>query len=119
MNRKTQKTDGPPRKRQKLDGRGAHFYPPVHVDDDVSYQRNLDLLKAKPSSDVLKELMRHTFPNRWDGYVTKSKPSTLSEYIVDFPLLKKATYVSKIVVTLLFFVSIHILSCTSTLSPGC
>ena len=54
MNRKTKKTDGPPRKRQKLDGRGAHFYPPVHA-DDVSYQRNLDLLKAetekaKPSS---------------------------------------------------------------------
>ena len=118
MNRKTQKTDGPPRKRQKLGGRGAHFYPPVHADDDVSYQRNLDLLKAetekaKPSSDVLKELMHRTFPNRWDGYVTKSEPSTLSEYIVDFPLLKKATYVSKIVVTLLFFASIHILSCTS------
>ena len=95
-----------------------HFYPPVHADDDASYQRNLDLLKAekekaKPSSDVLKELMRHTFLNRWDGYVTKSEPSTLSEYIVDFPLLKKATFVSKIVVTLLFFVSIHILSCTS------
>ena len=46
MNRKTQKTDGAPRKRQKLDGRGAHFYPPVHA-DDVSYQRNLDLLKTE------------------------------------------------------------------------
>jgi len=83
----------------------------VHADDDASYERNLQLLKAeidkvKPSSDVLKELMHHTFPNRWDAYVTRSEPSTLAEYLAAFPLLKKATYVCKVIV---FFFGIHVL----------
>ena len=78
-----------------------HFYPPVHADDDVAYGRNLELLraelgKAKPRSEVMKDLMRRTFPNRWSNYVVSGEPSTLQEYLLDFPLLKKATYVSKI-----------------------
>lgn len=99
--------DGTPQKRPKLAGQEVHFYPPVHADDDASYERNLQLLKAetdkvKPSSDVLKELMRRTFPNRWDAYVTRSEPSTLAGYLAALPLLKKATYVSKVIVSIFF-----------------
>lgn len=80
----------------------------MHADDDASYERNLQLLKAetdkvKPSSDVLKELMRRTFPNRWDAYVTRSESSTLAEYLAAFPLLKKATYVSRVIVSIFLY----------------
>ena len=71
----------------------------MHGEDDVSYGRNLDLLKAeivksKPRGDVLKDLMTRTFPNRWDAFVNKNQPTTLLEYLSLFPLLKKTTYVS-------------------------
>ena len=67
----------------------------------MAYGRNLELLraelgKAKPRSEVMKDLMRRTFPNRWNKYVVSGEPSTLVEYLLDFPLLKKATYVSKV-----------------------
>ena len=52
--------------------------------------------KAKPCSEVMKDLMRRSFPNRWNDYVVSGEPSTLMEYLLDFPLLKKATYVSKV-----------------------
>lgn len=75
-----------------------HLYPPQHGEDDVSYGRNLELLKAettkpKPRTEVLKDLMSQTFPNRWDDYVNNGKPATLLEYLSLFPLLKKTTYV--------------------------
>ena len=112
------KQDGSTRKRPKLDGRGVHFYPPIHADDDVAYGRNLELLraetgKANPRSEVMKDLMRRTFPNRWNGYVVSGEPSTLVEYLSDFPLLKKATYVSK-VTCVQMYAALHML-CLHTL----
>ena len=64
----------------------------------MSYGRNQELLKAelskpKPRTDVLKDLIGRTFPNRWDSYVNHNNPATLLEYISLFPLLKKTTYV--------------------------
>ena len=78
-----------------------HYYTPVHADDDVAYGRNLELLtaelgKSKRRSEVMKDLMQCTFPNRWSNYVVSGELSTLREYMLDFPLLKKATYVSKV-----------------------
>lgn len=93
------KDEAGPRKRAKLEDRShVHFCPPVDADDEVSFARNVDLLKEemakpKPQADILKELMRRTFPNRWDAYVSKNEPSTLLEYLQEYPLLKKATYV--------------------------
>ena len=71
----------------------------MHGEDDVSYGRNLELLKAeivkcKPCDDVLKDLMTRTFPNRWDAFVNKNQPTILLEYLSLFLLLKKTTYVS-------------------------
>ena len=54
----------------------------------------VEMEKPKPRTDVLKDLMRRTFPNRWDAYVTRNEPATLLEYLAEFPLLKKASYVS-------------------------
>ena len=76
----------------------VHFIPPTNADDEVSYGRNLELLKGemsktKPRVDVLKDMMRRTFPNRWEAYINDHNPSTLLEYLSQYPLLKKATYV--------------------------
>ena len=98
MNRQG-KDEGGPRKRAKVsDPVHAHFYPPINADDDVSFERSLSLLKeesekAKPQSDVLKELMRRTFPNRWDVYTSRNEPPTLLDYLRQYPLLRKAPYV--------------------------
>ena len=85
-------------KRQKLDDQVVHFCPPVHGEDEVSYGRNSELLnsemaKTKPRSDELKDLMRRTFPNRWNAFVNKREPATLLEYLSRFPLIKKTVYV--------------------------
>lgn len=98
MNRNS-KIDVTARKRLKIDDKTVHLYPPLHGEDDVSYGRNIELLKAeigkpKPRTDVLKDLMGRTFPNRWDNFVNRSEPATLLQYLSEFPLLKKTTYVS-------------------------
>ena len=101
VNRSSSNKDGPPRKRAKKESSAAHLYPPTNADDEVSYGRNLELLKAelskpKPRVDVLKQLMTCTFSNRYDDFVNNGSPATLLEYINDFPPLKKATYVSRL-----------------------
>lgn len=85
-------------KRPRLEDHAAHLYPPLHGEDEVSYGRNLELLKAellrsKPRTDTLKDLMSRTFANRWSAYVDRNDPATLLEYLSLFPLLKKTTYV--------------------------
>ena len=60
--------------------------------------RNVELLnvevgKPKPHVEVLRDLMRHTFPNRWDAYVNNNEPSTLLRYLFRYPLLKKTAFV--------------------------
>ena len=103
--------DGAPRKRIKLNEHSAvHFIPPTNADDDVSFGRNLELLKAemgkaKPRVDVLKDMLRRTFPNRWETYINGNDPSTLLEYLSQYPLLKKATYVC-------IPLSLHMCTCT-------
>ena len=54
----------------------------------------VEMGKSKPRTDVLKDMMRRTFPNRWDSYVNRNEPATVLEYLAEFPLLKKASYVS-------------------------
>lgn len=66
----------------------------------MSYGRNLTLLQAeiskqKPRPDILKTLMRRTFPNRFDSFVNGGDQQvTLLEYLGDYPILKKCVYVS-------------------------
>ena len=60
-------------KRPKLQDCTVHLYPPQHGEDEVSNGRNLELWKAetaksKPRTEVLKDLMSQTFPNRLDAY---------------------------------------------------
>ena len=69
MNRPSKSTDVPAKK-PKLQRQNAHFHPPLHSDDDVSYKRNLRLLademkRPRPRVHILKELMQCTFPNRY------------------------------------------------------
>ena len=94
------KSDGDPSpKRLKVEKSAAHFLPPSNAEDAVSFKRNVELLqselgKPKPRAEVLKDLMQHTFANRWDSYVNNSNPSTLLEYLSVYPLLKNTAYSS-------------------------
>ena len=87
-------------KRRKVVDKSAHLYLPIDdVDDDIGYAWNLDLLKTelskpKPKSESLRELMQCTFPNRWEGLVNGFDPVTVQDHVQQFPLLKKASYVS-------------------------
>lgn len=88
--------EGGSRKRVKLNEHTrAHLCPPANAEDEVTYGRNRDLLKsemdkAKPRVDVLKDLMKRTFPNRWEAYVSQNEPPSLLEYLSLYPLLKKS-----------------------------
>ena len=92
--------EGPPKKRLKLaSDRAHHFYAPMHAEDSVSYERNLNLLKQeqskpRPRVEVLKDLMGQTFTNRFDALIKSSDPITASDHVTEFPLLKKPIYVS-------------------------
>lgn len=71
----------------------------MNAEDEVSYKRNLELLqaeigKAKPRSEAVKMLLRQTFPNRWQELVAGERWSSVTEYLVDFSVLRKMTYVS-------------------------
>lgn len=89
-------------KRQRLSNGDRHFYPaqiPGSADDDESQARNCsrlseELAKAKPSSEVLKELMSRTYPKRRVWITKASPPPSLTEVMSDFPLLKRSSYVS-------------------------
>lgn len=78
------------------------------------------MAKQKPQPDTLKELMRRTFPNRWDAYVSKNEPATLLEYLHEYPLLKKATYVSPVNVTCCVHIFyLHMLQAALDFSLAC
>ena len=34
----------------------------------------VEMGKSKQRTDVLKDMMRRTFPNRWDSYVNRNEP---------------------------------------------
>lgn len=96
MNRKNTNTDECSRKRPKLVDKSMHVYPPTHAEDEVSYSRNIALLKeeqlkSKPRVQVLKELMKRTFANRWSTFLDSTP--LLSDYLAEFPLLTKPVYV--------------------------
>ncbi len=100
VNRKSRNDEIQPRKKPKFDDKlPAHVCPPIHAEDEVSFGRHLEVLnterqKPKPRLEVLKDMMRRTFPNRWDLYINHSTPPTLFEYLAEYPLLKKTLYVS-------------------------
>ncbi len=92
---------GQPRKRSKLIDSTAHVVPPPNADDDISFGRNLELLQAEMGkksqrSDAIKLLMRRTFANRWKKYTdpVEPEPSSLNQYLLEYPCLKKLSYVS-------------------------
>ena len=88
-----------PKKRPKIIDRAVHCNPPANADDEVSYERNLEQLKTEQLKtrarvDVLKDLMKRTFANRFGVLLEGGHPLTATDYLKEFPLLKKATYVS-------------------------
>ena len=104
VNRKSKSIcdSSPSTKRLKLDKQPAHSCPQMVPDDEIAFGRNLEILsaeviKSKPRTDVLKDMMKRTFPNRWDLYLNRSHPPTLSGYLSEYPLLKKTSYVSKVI----------------------
>lgn len=101
VNRTYKKAEGSPRKhlKSKPDHLVHCVPPPAHADDDVSNRRNLSLLKEElekrsPSPELLKDLLRRTFAYRWDSFVNCQTPPSLQEYLAQYPVLKKAAYVS-------------------------
>ena len=78
----------------------VHHVPiPDGADDEVSTKRNLELLKKemekkKYSVETTKALLHRTFSYRWDRFVNLNQPPSLQEYLCQYPMLKKATYVS-------------------------
>ena len=98
VNRSSTKESSAKRPRLSYEDQTVHLYPPTEGEDEVSYGRNIELLKAewgkqKPRAEVVKELLTHTFSNRFDAYVNKHEPPSLLEYLAEFPMLKKANYV--------------------------
>ena len=89
-------------KRQRLSNGDRHFYPaqiPATADEDESHVRNFsqlseEIAKAKPSTEVLKELMTRTYPKRRVWITKASPPPSLTEVMSDFPLLKRSSYVN-------------------------
>ena len=98
MNRSSANESSPKRPRLSNEDRTVHLYPPTEGEDEVSYGRNVELLKTewakqKPRVEVVKDLLMRTFSNRFDGFVNKHDPPSLLEYLAEFPMLKKGNYV--------------------------
>ena len=53
------------------------------------------ILKTTPGSELIKDLMCRTFFGRWRKYTDPDDPhpSSLTQYLVEYPYLKKLTYV--------------------------
>lgn len=92
VNRKSRNDEIQPRKKPKFDDKlPAHVCPPIHAEDEVSFGRHLEVLnterqKPKPRLEVLKDMMRRTFPNQ-SQYTTNtvrifSRVSTPEEDLV-------------------------------------
>ena len=66
------------------------------MDDEVSIERNIELLrkecsKSKPKSEIIKELIRRTIKARREDILKGTRPDVVLE---QYPHLRKATYVS-------------------------
>ena len=111
-----------PRKRAKIKTADNHPYPtiPPAADDAVSNERNLELLqtemaKSKPRRDVQKQLMVRTFPQRRQWILDEAK--SVKDIISTFPLLKKGSYVSTLILSQVsFFVKCNAGHCWVSLS---
>lgn len=84
----------------RVDKANKHHYPsiPESADDQVSIDRNLELLhteecKPKPRREVLIELMARTFNYRREWILGETVERALS-IVEKYPLLKKTIYVS-------------------------
>lgn len=95
-----EKKSDTPTKKPKLDSSLKHTYPdiPPSADDDEANRRNVDLLleefsKTKPPQDTVKRLLTHTFAHRRMEMLNDLN-FTVSEYISQYKMLKKALYVS-------------------------
>ena len=92
---------GVPRLKREKNFRGLtsfHTCMPPNADDDVSSQRNLELLddelrKSKPRPEVVKQLLKRTFAIRWEKFIDDEN-ATLSDYLEKYSVLTKASYVS-------------------------
>lgn len=85
----------------KTEQRNKHSYSdiPSIVDDDVSNERNLDLLKqeamkTKPSNQTLKSLMARTCAVRRSAILNGDYPCAL-DILEEYPVLKRSPYVSQ------------------------
>ena len=52
------------------------------------------MAKTKPRTEVLKELMARTYPNRREWILDASAERTVQEIVSEYPLLNKGIYVS-------------------------
>jgi hypothetical protein len=97
---------GVARKSIKLTSKNKHAYPciPDNADDEASFGKHLDMLTselAKPayrqSTNNLQELMRRTFSIRrqWILEEKDDADGSVRQVITKYPLLRKATYVSR------------------------
>ena len=69
-----------PGSRPKKDTAAAHFVPPLEAEDEVLYQHNMELLqgellKRKPCTTVLKDLMQRTLSNHFKAFFSCSHTS--------------------------------------------
>lgn len=102
MSIKPSSSNGPPKKKIKSEVKNKHNYPviPSTVDDDVSNERNLNLLKqeamkAKPSNQTIKSLMPRTCAVRRSA-ILNGDYSCVLDIVEDYPVLKRTSYVSQI-----------------------
>ena len=108
MNKKS--SDASPPKKLKIDIK-KHDYPaiPPAADDEVSNERNLELLKeeckkSKLCSESIKSLMARTYTLR-SAVLNGDYPNTLS-ILDDFPMLKMCTYVRDFVICIIISILI-------------
>lgn len=112
MNKKSSDAS-PLKKKFKIDIK-KHDYPaiPPAADDEVSNERNLELLKeeckkSKLCSESIKSLMARTYTLR-SAVLNEDYPNTLISILEDFPMLKICTYVIRdfvicIIISILIF----------------
>ena len=83
MNKSSNDSGSPPKKKTKIETLIKHKYPeiPLSADDDVSIERNLQLLKeeslkSKPSHESMKTLMARTYSVCREALLDSKYPTT-------------------------------------------
>lgn len=93
--------DARPKKLCKVDIADKHNYPSIMAEpeDEVSNTRNVAALKdqmtkMKLNHEVIRGLMRNTFYCRRMAILDDPEPKSVRGIVEDYPLLKKAVFVS-------------------------